>query len=345
MRIIRWLVNRQQAALTVAGTTLLVTPLAACGSAGALAGDEGTEYTLLAGHQLAAGTPFDDGLHEFADLVEDKTDGRVGVEVYPAAQLGSETDMFENMRNGTMDVAVVAPGSIAEFVPELSILSMPFLVTTREHRDRVITSPVAEELEQLVQEETGNHTLTYFGGGIRQMFFTEPVENPEDLNDRLFRVQPSTVLTDTFSAVGLEPTVVAYDELYNALQQDVVAGADNEAVFIESEKFFEQAPQIYLTQHEVTVRPVMISGQTLEELPDDLRAQVLEAGQEAGEFERQAEAEADDAALQTLRETEGVTVTEADTEAMAEMVEPVWQRYAEEWGRQDMLAEIEAMGG
>lgn len=327
-------------AAVVAALALTLPMLAGCGATVGLDA-EGAEHVLIASHQLATGTSFDEGLNEFASLVDEKSDGRVRVEVYPSAQLGSETELFESMRGGRVDVAVVAPGFIAEFVPEVSILSMPFLVTSREQRDAIIEGPVAEELEQLIQDRTGNQVLTYFGGGARQMFFNAPVEQPSDLSGRLFRTQPSQVLADSFGALGMHASNVAYGELYSALQQDVVSGAENEAVFILAENFQQPAPYIYLTSHEVTIRPVVISGHTLERLPDDLREVVLEAGEEAGTFARDFEAESDDAALEELRSSDGVTVVEADTEELRALVEPVWERYAERWGMQAMLADIQ----
>lgn len=338
------LTRRGRTTVALAGALLMSVPLAACGGDGGDGGGDaagsGETYTLIAGHQLAADTPFDQGLDRFAELVEEKTDGQVTVEVHPNAELGTETEMFQAMQNGTIDVAIVAPGSIAEFVPQINILSMPFLVTSREQRDEIINGPIAEQLAQTVEETTGTIPMSYFGGGVRNMFFTNPVADESEMDGRLFRVQPSEVLTDSFDAIGLEPTVIAYNELYNALAQGVVGGAENESVYILSQKFFEPAPHILLTEHEVTIRPLMIGSSTLDRLPEDLGDLVLEAGMEAAEYERGVEAEADDAALEELRSTEGVTVTEANTEAMAEDVVPVWEEYAEEWGLQDMLVQI-----
>lgn len=328
----------------LAGTALLAAP--GCGSSGG-GGDTGgsSEYTLIAGHQLAPDTPFDNGLNEFADLVSEKTNGRVTVQVQPAAQAGTEPEMFEAMQQGgAVDVAIIAPGSIGEFVPESNILSMPFLVTSREQRNQIINGEPAETVEQLIQEQTGVRTMGYFGGGIRNMFFTELAESIEDIQGRLFRVQPSEVLTDSFGAVGLEPSVVAYDELYNALQQGVVDGAENESVFIESENFYEAAPYGLLTQHEVTIRPLMISPATLDRLPEDLGQAVLEAGEEASAYEREREASADDQSLQSLQEEHGMTFTEPeDIQEAFDAVEPVWQRYAEQWGLEDTLQQMRDM--
>lgn len=301
------------------------------------------EYTLVAGHQLASDTPFDEGLKRFAELTEQLTDGRVTMQTHSSAAVGSEADMFMGMQAGTIDAAVVAPGSIAEFVPEMNLLSMPFLVTSRDQRDAVIAGP-AKRLEELVLERTGVRTLGYFGGGVRNMFFTSPIDDVEGLDGRLLRVQPSAILADSFAAVGLEPTVIAYNELYSALQQGVVDGAENESVFVVSERFYEPAPHLVLTQHEVTIRPLMISSVTLDRLPDDLADAVVEAGRRAAEEERRLEAKADDEALEQLRTEYGMQVTEVDTQPMVDAVRPVWRRYADEWGLRDLLDQIETAG-
>ena len=301
------------------------------------------EYTLLAGHQLAAGTPFDQGLIRFAELVEEKTDGQVTVEVNSGGAIGSELEMFEGMTVGTVDVAVVAPNSIAEFVPEATILSMPFLVDSREMRDRVIESEAFAQVASMIQEQAGVEVLGVFGGGIRNMFFTESVETVDGMQGRRFRVQPSSILTDSFGAIGLEPTVVAYSELYNALAQGVVSGAENESVYVLSQAFYEPAPYLLQTQHEVTIRPLVISSMTLDRLPPELANAVREAGAEASVYAREVEAEADDAALQTLQDEHGMTVVELDTAPLIEEVQPIWTQYAEQWGLTDVLEQITAL--
>lgn len=308
-------------------------------------GDATDQHVLVAGHQLAVGTPFDLGLERFAELVEEKTDGRVRVDVHPNAQLGNETEMYQGLESGTLDVGIFAPGSIAEFVPEMTILSLPFLVTSREQRDALLDSDVITELEQILADGSGAVPLTYFGGSYRQMFFTAPVSGVEDLQGRLFRVQPSAVLTDSYAATGLEPTVIAYNELYNALQQGVVDGAENESVFIDSQKFYEPAPYIAQTNHEVTIRPVLIAQSTLDELGPELAELVLEAGVEAGEYERATEAEMDDETLEALRGRDDVTVSEIDIEPLIASVEPVWRSHVESWGLESMLESIIAMRG
>lgn len=304
--------------------------------------DTGPEFTLVAGHQLAGDTPFDEGLQRFAELTEEKTGGRVVVQTHSSAAVGSEPEMFMGMQAGTIDAAVVAPGSIAEFVPEMNLLSMPFLMSSRAQRDAVIAGP-ARRLEALVHERTGVRTMGYFGGGIRNMFFTAPAGDADAIAGRLFRIQPSHP-GRLVRRARAGPTVVAYNELYSGLQQGVVDGADNESVFVVSQRFYEPAPNLLLTEHEVTIRPLMISSVTLDRLPDDLAAAVLDAGAQAAADERELEAEAEDAALAELREEHGMEIQEVDTAPMVDAVRPVWERYADAWGMRDLLDEIIAAG-
>ncbi len=308
-------------------------------------GGEGSPnaIVLTAGHQLAIDTPFDDGLNRFAELVAEKTDGRVEVRVHPNAQLGNETEMFQALETGTVDFGIFAPGSIAEYYPGITLVSMPFLVSDRDHRDRILDSGVLEPIESSIAETTGTEVLTYFGGSQRQMFFTRPASSLADVQGRLFRVQPSEMLTESYLAMGLEPTVIAYTELYNALQQDVVNGAENEAVFIESQRFYEPAPNILLTNHEVTFRPLMASARTWDKLDDELAALVREAAVEAGVFQRQVEGEADEDTLSRLGDLDGVTVTEVDTAQWSADMGAIWDKYAAQWNVADVLEAIKGL--
>lgn len=320
-----------------------------CTSAGESASDEVGETSevetivLTAAHQLAIDTPFDQGLNKFAELVSEKTDGRVRVDVFPNAQLGNETEVFQSLQSGVVDFGIFAPGSIAESYPGITLVSMAYLIADRDHRDRILAAGILEPIESGITEATGTEILSYFGGSQRQMFFTDPASGVDDVQGRLLRVQPSEVLAESFGQMGFEPTVIAYTELYNALEQGVVEGAENEAVYIESQAFFEPARYILLTNHEVTFRPLMSSNQVWDKLGAELEALVREAADEAGAHARQVEADADVDTLSRLADFDGVTVTEVDTTRWSEAMKPIWDKYATTWGVTDTLAEILAL--
>lgn len=305
-------------------------------------GDSGksseAEFTLVAGHGTAIDTTFDKALLKFKELVEEKTEGRVEVTVHPAAELGAEPDMFQSLVQGTQDVMITAPGSLGDFVPELSLFDLAFLIEDAEHQQKVVNGEVGEALAQIMEEKTGVVTMGYGGGAARNMYFTEPASSLEDIQGRVFRALPTA--HPFFEALGMKPTYVAHPEIYTALQQGVIDGGENEPFFTISEGFAEAAPNLLLTAHDVTVRPLLISPHTLETLPDDLETIVMEAGAEAAQYEHELELEEEQKAIEQMK-ADGVNVVEVeDKTPYIEKVQPVWEEWAKEHGVEDLLQKI-----
>lgn len=327
----------------LAGATLLGT--AGCGGAGGGGGASGEGFTLLAGHNQTEDSPFQKGLERFADLLDERTGGQVTLDIRPNSTLGDAPEMFQGLQQGTQDVLVGPSGaSLSQFVPVAEILNMPFAVTSWEQRDRIIHNDngAGDQVAQRMEDETGIVTMGYMGGGRRSYFYSSPAESIKDIQGRSTRVTPSPVLQDTHSAVGVSPEPVDYSELYNALAQGVVDGADHEPIYILLESFYEPARHMLLSAHEVTIRPFMISPSVLDQMPEDLSEVVLKAGREASEYGSNAEREADEEALQTLQDEHNFTVTKPpDLNDAVAAAEPVWERYAEEWGAEDILQQIQ----
>src|SRR5699024_4771496 len=125
-------------------------------------------------------TTFDKSMHKFKDLVEEESEGEIEVSVHPAAELGAEPDLFEGLMEGTIDVMITAPGSLGDFVPELSLFDLAFLVKDNDHQREITQGEVGEELAEIMEEKTGVVTMGYGGGAGRGMYFTEPAESLED---------------------------------------------------------------------------------------------------------------------------------------------------------------------
>ncbi len=301
------------------------------------------DFELIAGTQVAVDTPFDQGLKRLKELVEERSDGRVTITIYPGGQLGNEPELFQGMMEGTVDIAVVSPGQIAEWVPQIALLEMPFVITSESQRDSVVNGEPMERFSSITKEKAGVEIIGVFGGGVRNFFFREPAANLDDIQGRRFRVQPSRQLTESYKALGLEPVVTSYRELYNALQQGVAEGAEMEAIYVERAGFPEAAPHFLMTRHVITIRPLVMSSQSLDKLPADLAMLVREAARDAARYERGIEGSADAESLGRMADISGVTFTEVDVEPMIEALRPVWMKYAEEWGMIDTLEQIQGM--
>jgi TRAP-type C4-dicarboxylate transport system substrate-binding protein len=158
------------------------------------------------------------------------------------------------------------------------------------------------------------------------------------------RVQGAPIWSRTFQAVGMAPTVIAYNEVYNAIQNGVIAAGENEAAGVEQMKFYEVAPNLSMTEHAITIRPLCFSTKTFNRLPKDLQAAVLRAGKEAGAYGREIES-SEDAAKLVKMEKEGKLkkVPFADRAQMKALVDPVMAAYAKEIGAEKILAQINSI--
>jgi TRAP-type C4-dicarboxylate transport system substrate-binding protein len=142
----------------------------------------------------------------------------------------------------------------------------------------------------------------------------------------------------------MAPTVIAYNEVYNGIQNGVIEAGENEAAGVEQMRFFEVAPQLVMTQHAITIRPIVFSGKTFRNLPTELQACVAKAGKEAGAHGRQIESNEDTAKLEALESAGKLKrVPFADREAMKAAVDPVLAAYAKEIGAEEILAKINAI--
>ncbi len=186
--------------------------------------------------------------------------------------------------------------------------------------------------------------IGYDGGGTRNLIANKPIRNMAELRGFTLRVMGAPIQTQMFGAIGAKPSVIAYNEVYNAIQTGVIQGAENEAAGLDAMKFYEVGPNISLTQHAITVRPICFAGKTFRKLPPDLQAAILKAGKEAGKYGRDLESGADSQLLAKL-EKEGKLKTWVFTERpkLLELSEPVKQSYAKEIDATAILTKVNAI--
>jgi len=186
--------------------------------------------------------------------------------------------------------------------------------------------------------------IGFAGGGTRNIFANKPVRNLAEMKGLKVRVQGAPIWSKTFSAIGMSPTVIAYDEIYNAIQNGVIQAGENEAAGVEAMKFYEVGPNLNMTQHAITIRPICFSGKTFKKLPPDLQAAIVRAGKEAGTFGRQLESSQDAAKIDKF-EKEGKLkkIPFADRAQMKKLADPVMAEYAKEIGAEAIYAKINSM--
>jgi TRAP-type transport system periplasmic protein len=179
---------------------------------------------------------------------------------------------------------------------------------------------------------------------VRNIFANKPVHNMAELKGLKIRVQGAPIWTRTFSAAGMAPTVIAYNEIYNGIQTGVIQSGENEAAGVEQMKFYEVGPNLILTQHAISIRPICFSGKTLRKLPPDLQAAIRKAGAEAGNWERDLESNSDTSILQSMEKAGKLKLVKFDErDKLRASMAPALEAYAKEIGADAIYARINAI--
>lgn len=296
--------------------------------------------TLRAGHSASVSEPYHKGLERFAEIVEERSEGRIKVEIFPGNQLGNEKEMIEGLQLGTLDITVPTNGVLTNFVPELSIFDLPFLFESRQQMDSVIDGEVGEILSEKM-EDKGFALLGFYDAGVRHLITKVPINSFEDLSGKKMRTMGIPIHIASFNAFGANATAIPYGELYSALQSGVVDGAEAGYVNYHAQRFYEVCPFVAEIGWTTLVADLIISKERLDSLPEDLREIVLEAGRESAVYERSLYRGNDDVIKEELMK-QGVTITQPDVTPFREAAKPIYEDYATDDFKKGLLSAIQA---
>ena len=303
--------------------------------------------TLNGASQFDENHAFTKTMRKFEDLVQDYYQGPEELEfvLHLNSELGLEKDYFAYMSQGiSVDYAIVAPSHMSTFSQRAPLMDMPFLFRDLDHWNKVLDGEALAPIADDILDKADVRLIGYAGGGTRNLIVNRPVASMDDIQDVPIRVMGAPIQTRIFEAIKMAPTVIAYSEVYNAIQTGVIDAAENEAAGVEQMKFYEVGPHIGLTQHAITVRPLAFSNKTFQRLPEDLQTAILKAGKEAGAYGRDIESSQDSEKLATMEEKGWLTTHEfQDRATLLELAEPVKRAYAEELGAMDVLEAVNAV--
>jgi len=301
--------------------------------------------TLHGASQFPEEHVFTRTLVRFEELVKKYYGKPVNFALHKNSELGLEKQYFEYMAQGkAVDYAIVSPAHMSTFSKAAPFIDAPFLFRDLAHWNKVLDADILKPVADEIAQKADVMLIGYAGGGTRNIFVNKPVRNMQELKALKVRVQGAPIWSKTFQAAGMAPTVIAYNEVYNAIQNGVIAAGENEAAGVEQMKFYEVAPHLSMTQHAITIRPLCFSGKTFKKLDKNLQAAVLKAGKEAGAYGRQIESSEDEAKLVKM-EKEGKLkrVAFAGRDQMKKLVDPVMAEYAKEIGADQILAKINSI--
>ncbi len=301
--------------------------------------------TLHGASQFSDEHPFTKGLLKFEELVKKYYGKPINFVLHRNSELGLEKDYFAYMNQGiSVDYAIVSPAHMATFAKAAPFIDAPFVFRDHDQMNKVIAQDILKPIADEIAQKADVMLIGYGGGGVRNIFANKPIRNMAEMKGLKVRVQGAPIWTRTFAAAGMAPTVIAYNEIYNGIQTGVIQAGDNEAAGVEQMKFYEVGPNLMLTKHAISIRPICFSGKTFRKLPPDLQAVIRKAAAEAGDWERQLESNGDTAILLALEKAGKLKLVKfEDRDKMRELMAPVLAAYAKEIGAETIYARINAI--
>jgi tripartite ATP-independent transporter DctP family solute receptor len=290
------------------------------------------------------------GAQKFADLVAEKSGGKMKVRTFGSGQLGGDAQVISSLQGGTVEMTMVSPGLLVGLVKEFGILDLPFLFNGYKEVDAVLDGPIGKNLLEKLPEK-GLIGLGYWDHGFRNVTNSRrPVAKMEDIQGLKIRVLQIPLFIETFNTLGANAIPMPFPELFTAMEQRAIDGQENPFASIETSKFYEVQKFASTTQHVYNPLVTIFSKRIWDQLSPEERKIVQDAANEAGAYERQVSREMNEKSKENLK-SKGMTVTEITPEERARMrekVSAVTEKFTKQFGEdlvKQMYAEIEKVRG
>ena len=303
--------------------------------------------TIKFSHVVAPDTPKGKGAQKFKELAEQYTEGKVKVEIYPNSQLYKDKEELEALQLGA--VQMLAP-SLAKFGPlgvqQFELFDLPMLFKDRDELRKITDGDVGKDL--LVKlEDKGIKGLAYWDNGFKIMSANSPVIVPDDFLGLKMRIQSSKILEAQMEALGAVPQVMAFSEVYQALQTGVVDGTENPPSNMYTQKMHEVQKHATISRHGYLGYAVIVNKQFWDGLPEDVRANLEKAMAEATVYANGIAEEENTKSLEAMKSagtTEFHEMTEEERAEWLEVLKPVHEEMADRIGAELIQQAYEAIG-
>lgn len=290
------------------------------------AGKADKAVTLKLGHIAGEDDPWNLGAKKFAELVNEKSDGTVKVDVYASSTLGNDRDLIEGMQLGSVDFALVA-GVLSNFYEPYSILELPYLFRDKEHMEKVLYGDVGKQLKKDLLTNTQVRGLQFWERTPRELTANKKITKPSDLNGIKIRVPEIPASIAAWKAMGATPTPMAFSEVYSSLQTGVIDAQENPIALIESSKLQEVQKYLINTNHVYGYVMLTMSDSTYSKLSKKQQKAVEEAAKEATEYENKIVFEQEKELLKKVKDA-GMEVVDVDTKPFMEKAKSVQKEFA-----------------
>jgi tripartite ATP-independent transporter DctP family solute receptor len=289
-----------------------------------------TKVVLKATDVHPLGYPTVEAVVRMGKKLEDATNGRLSIQMYPSMQLGGEKEMIEQAQVGALQIARISVGPMGPIVPELNVFNLPFMFRDNGHMEKVIDGAIGEELLQKLTDHptAGLIGLCWMNAGSRNVYNSKhPIKAVEDLKGLKIRMMGNPVFVDSMNAMGGNGIAMGYDQLINALQTGVVDGAENNEPSYATGQHYRHAKYYSMTGHLMIPEILVFSKRTWQTLSKEDQALIAKFAREAQQEQRGLWYEMEKKSLAQMKDA-GAQVNEvADRKPFQAAVKPVWDKY------------------
>jgi tripartite ATP-independent transporter DctP family solute receptor len=290
-------------------------------------------YTLVIGHVLDPESSIQAGMKRFKEVAESRSKGRIKINLFPGGTLGDSREMQLQTQSGAIFGLVDATTKMVNFVPEFGLLDIPFLVTSEEAAYKLLDSADFDQLFNSRAEKAGFRWLYSVDVSFRHVYTTrKPTKTISDLKGQKIRVIPSPSYINLFKAFGSSPTPMNFGELYTALEQGVVDGAENDLITYYTSKHYEPAKKLAMTSHMMLVQGLNISEKLWKSYPDEIKSIIRAAAVES----RKGVMQERDRLMQTTMDElkkRGVEIYQPDLKPFQEAARSTYGAFEERYGK------------
>jgi tripartite ATP-independent transporter DctP family solute receptor len=300
------------------------------------------ETTLKSSDTHPDGYPTVEAVKAMGKMLEEKTDGKLCIEIYASAQLGEEKDTIEQTQFGAIDLNRVSLGPFNNIIEETQIPSLPYIFRSVDHMHKVMDGPIGQE----ILDAFADHDLiglAFYDGGSRSFYNKEkPIKSMEDLKGMKFRVMQSDMFVDMVSALGANATPLPYGEVYSSIQTGVIDGAENNWPSYDTSGHYEVAKYYTLDQHLIVPEVLVMSKKSWDKLSADEQAAVRESAKASVPVMRELWVAQEKKSEDKVRAAGSEIITDIDKTPFIEAMKPVYEKYVTSENLKDMVSRIQA---
>ena len=303
------------------------------------------QRVLKVGIGLSEDHPQGVSVKKFAEILTQKTGGKITARLYASGSLGNDVTMISALRGGTQEMAVPDSSTLVGFAKDFNVLSMPFMINTEQEADAMLDGPFGKKLLDQLPDK-GLVGLAFWENGFRHITNSRrPITKAEDISGLKLRVIQNPLYIESFNALGANALPMPFTELYSALEQKAVDGQENPAATILASKFYEVQKHMVMSKHIYSVWVLLLSKKTWDSFSADEKKAVTDAAREATLFERKTIRDFGEKAVGELK-TKGLQVTEfapGEQAKLREKLQPVVAKFGKETpeAMKEMTAELE----